>query len=149
MRRPTKLTWCWSVLICAVACGGVVGGLRAQEPTEDRVGETAEKAAEKAGEPEPSVWMKHKLTNAQAILNGMATEDYDLIVSKADSLLRLNKIEAFARQRPEGYRLQLRAFQFAVSNIKRNAEKANLDGVAFAFNQMTASCIHCHRELRK
>ena len=93
--------------------------------------------------------MKQKLTYAQGILNGLATEDYKLIQDNAMAMKGLNKLEFFVRQKPEGYRAQLKTFQFSVSELVRNAEDKNLDGATLAFTQMTISCVNCHKELRK
>jgi len=97
---------------------------------------------------EPSFWMKQKLTYSQAILGGLAKEDFDLIKSNAMAMKGLNKIEFFVRQKPEGYRTQLKSFQFSVDQLVRAADEGNLDGATLAFTQMTISCVNCHKELR-
>ncbi len=98
---------------------------------------------------EPSFWMKQKLKYAQEILNGLAQEDYELIAKNATAMQGLNKIEFFVRQKPEGYRTQLKSFQFSVNELVRNAEDENIDGATLAFTQMTISCVNCHKEVRK
>lgn len=98
---------------------------------------------------EPSFWMKQKLTYSQEILAGLAKEDFDLIKKNAMAMKGLNKIEFFVRQRPEGYRTQLKTFQFSVDQLINSAEDDNLDGATLAFTQMTISCVNCHKELRK
>jgi hypothetical protein len=98
---------------------------------------------------EPSFWMKQKLKYSQEILNGLATEDYELITKNAMAMKGLNKIEFFVRQKPEGYRTQLKTFQFSLNEVVSNAEDENLDGATLAFTQMTISCVNCHKELRK
>ncbi|MBC8353192.1 MAG: cytochrome c [Planctomycetes bacterium] len=97
---------------------------------------------------EPSFWMKQKLKYSQEILNGLAQEDYELITKNAMTMKGLNKIEAFVRQKPEGYRTQLKTFQFSVNELVRSAENENLDGAVLAFTQMTISCVNCHKQLR-
>jgi cytochrome c556 len=97
---------------------------------------------------EPSFWMKQKLNFSQAVLNGLAKEDFDLIQKNALAMKGLNKIELFIRQKPEGYRTQLMTFQFSVNELVRNAEAKNLDGATLAFTQMTISCVNCHKVLR-
>ncbi len=97
---------------------------------------------------EPSVWMKQKLKYSQGILNGLATEDYDLIANNAMAMKGLNKIEYFVRQKPVNYRTQLKTFQFSVDELIRGAEDENLDGATLAFTQMAVSCVKCHKTLR-
>ena len=110
------------------------------------VGLTAEDTKD---EREPSFWMKQKLKYSQAMLNGLALEDYGLIEKNALAMKGLGKVESFVRQKPEGYRTQLQTFQFSVSELIRNAEDKNIDGATLAFTQLTISCVNCHKELRK
>ena len=98
---------------------------------------------------EPSFWMKQKLKYSQEILNGLALEDYALIEKNAIAMKGLNKLEFFIRQKPEGYRTQLKTFEFSVTELVRNAEEKNIDGATLAFTQMTISCVNCHKEVRK
>lgn len=106
-------------------------------------------ADDRKDENEPSFWMKQKLKYSQEILNGLAQEDYGLIAKNAASMQGLNKIEFFVRQKPEGYRTQLKSFQFSVNELVRSAEDENIDGATLAFTQMTISCVNCHKEVRK
>ena len=106
-------------------------------------------AEDKKEKNEPSFWMKQKLTYAQEMLNGLAVEDFELLTKNALAMQALDKIEFFVRQKPEGYRTQLKTFQFSVNELVRNAEDKNLDGATLAFTQMTISCVNCHKELRK
>lgn len=105
-------------------------------------------AEEDKKDDEPSFWMKQKLTYSQQILNGLAQEDYELIQKNAMSMKGLNKIEAFVRQKPEGYRTHLKTFEFSVTELIRNAEDEDLDGATLAFTQMAISCVNCHKHLR-
>lgn len=97
---------------------------------------------------EPSIWMKQKLAYSQRILNGLATEDYEMISENATAMKGLSRIEGFVRSKTEGYRTQLKTFEFATSELIRNSEQENLDGATLAFTQMTISCVNCHKELR-
>ena len=105
-------------------------------------------ADEKDDEKGPSFWMKQKLIYSQQILNGLALEDYDMIVENANAMKGLNKLEYFVRRKPEGYRTQLKVFQSSVDQIADAAAASNLDGATLAFTQMTISCVNCHKQLR-
>ena len=97
---------------------------------------------------EPSIWMKQKLTYSQRILNGLATEDYELIEENATAMKGLSRIEGFVRGKTDGYRTHLKSFEFATNELIRNSEQKNLDGATLAFTQMTISCVNCHKEIR-
>jgi hypothetical protein len=114
----------------------LTNGLLAVEPTDDT-------------KTSMNVWMKRKLEHSQKILEGLANADYDAIQSNAAAMRKLTKLEAFARRKDaDDYRMQLRVFDFANAELVRLAEEKNLDGAASAFNQLTLSCLNCHKLLR-
>jgi cytochrome c556 len=96
-----------------------------------------------------SYWMKRKLELSQDVLEGLALADYEKIGDSARTMQRLNAIENFVRGRNEAYRAQLEIFRYANESLIKNADKQNLDGAALAFNQMTLSCVNCHKQLRE
>jgi cytochrome c556 len=102
-----------------------------------------------AGNDQPvSFWMKKKLEYSQNILAGITNADFDKIVTNAESMRNLSKIEGFVRRQTPGYRAQLRIFEESADEILRQAKKDNVDGAALAFTQLTISCVNCHKHLR-
>lgn len=106
-----------------------------------------------AEEPEPSLenvsyWMSRKLTLSQDVLAGLALKDFDKIVKAAGQMDRLNSIEKFVRGQNAEYRAQLDLFRYANKALIRNADQENLDGATLAFNQLTLSCVNCHKVVR-
>ena len=95
-----------------------------------------------------SFWMEKKLSYSQDILRGLATGELDLVAERADQMRLLAKVEGWVRNRKPGYRAQFQAFEFANAEILRNARADNLEGSAMAFQQLTASCVSCHKILR-
>ena len=93
-------------------------------------------------------WMEVKLEESQKIFAAMAEGDYEAILKSSGVLTSLNKIERFVRKKPDGYHTQLRAFEFAVNEMKTHAEAENLEGVVLGFHQLTLSCVNCHKRLR-
>lgn len=125
----------WYLALITAVCGGLGWALVAQEPAK--------------GDPDPSVWMKQKLTYSSRILEGLAKGDLDLVNQSATAMRGLNKVEYFVRREPASYRTQLNVFQFSVDELIRTSRENNLDGATMAFTQMTISCVNCHKQLRK
>ncbi len=123
----------WYVFICLVAISMPAA---ADEPANDQ--ET----------PKGDVWMLKKLKYSQQVLAGIASGDFDQIARSGDTLKGMDKIESFIRMRTPRYRLQLQLFRDANEEIIRQAEAENLEGVTLAFNQLTISCVNCHKHLR-
>lgn len=107
-----------------------------------------------AQEPERSLedasyWMTRKLHLSQEVLAGLALKDFDKIVKAAGTMDRLNSIEKFVRGQSAEYKAQLEMFRYANKALIRNADAENLEGATLAFNQLTLSCVNCHKHLRE
>lgn len=113
----------------------------AQRPAtqDDRAEDSRDKA---------SLWMRHKLSASQKILEGMTRGDYELIQKNAKDMHVLGYLEGAIRSGVPEYKTQLRAFDHALVAIVRNADEKNLDGVTIAYTQMTISCVQCHKVIR-
>ena len=95
-----------------------------------------------------NIWMQVKLKESQEIFSAVALADYDTICESVDELRLLNTIEGFVRNKDPKYRAQLRAFEYAISEIRRQAVRENIEGVTLGFHQLTLSCVNCHKRLR-
>ena len=95
-----------------------------------------------------SVWMKKKLIHSQAILRGLAMGDFEDVQYNAGRLKLLNRVEGFVRRKNPDYRAHLNTFSRVIAEIERQAQKKNIEGATLAFNQLTVSCVECHKTLR-
>ncbi len=151
------------LLLLPILSLGVSPLCSADEPTTDAAAHTAVQAQATAQAPATaqgkdakvevekkpvSFWMEKKLEYTQDILRGLATGDLELVEEKSEQMRVVSRIEGWVRNRKPGYRAQFQAFQFANAEIQRNAEADNLDGAAIAFQQLTISCVSCHKILR-
>ena len=103
---------------------------------------------EKEKERPASFWMDRKLHFSQDILAGIAAGDFEKIVTSAQSMRSLNKVESFIRGSTPGYRIQLQIFEESLDEIIRQGKKDNVEGAALGFTQLTISCVNCHKQLR-
>lgn len=92
--------------------------------------------------------MRKKLAQTQRILEGLATEDYDLIAKNAKKLSKLTVLEKWVRANTLEYKSQLNMFQSANRELIRFADEKNLDGAALAYLQLTLTCVNCHKQIR-
>jgi hypothetical protein len=93
--------------------------------------------------------MRQKLKYSQRMLEGLATEDFEMIRKNARLMNAFNQLESrFWADTPE-YRSQLQTFQFTNNKMMRMAEAKNLEGVALAYTQMTMTCFNCHVLVRE
>jgi cytochrome c556 len=98
---------------------------------------------------ELSVWMDVKVKESQKVFVALAKADFESIRESTQKLKTLNNLEGFVRRGAPGYRTQMRAFEFAVNDIEQNAKLKNIEGVTLGFNQLTLSCVNCHKQIRR
>ncbi len=106
--------------------------------------------AQGTGEPsdKASIWMKQKLRASQEILKGLADGDFNSIGANAQSMNLLEHLEKWVRADRPDYRTQLRLFEFADHELIRAASEKNLEAATLAYNQLTVSCVNCHKLVR-
>ncbi len=92
--------------------------------------------------------MKKKLQLSQNILAGLTESDFDKVRTNAQAMNFLGYLEKWAHADMPDYRLQVRYFDFANRELIRQARDKNLDGATLAYNQLTASCVQCHKIVR-
>lgn len=103
-----------------------------------------------AGEEETfNFWMDVKLDESQQLFAALAQADYAMIEQSSQRLKSVSMIERFVRRRTPGYTTQLKNFEFSVDEILRQAEQENIEGVTLGFQQLTLSCVNCHKQLRQ
>ena len=126
-------------------------GMLLMAPSASRGGEPTATSGDVEGtsdEEKASYWMTQKLRFSQEILAGLARADFDAINKNAEAMKGLSRVELFVRARTPGYRTQMRAFEFATSELLRTSQRENLEGATLAFTQLSVSCVQCHKELR-
>jgi cytochrome c556 len=93
--------------------------------------------------------MRRKLDHSQQVLRGLATQDFALIATNAQRLVRLSQSGGWlVRQTPE-YELFTMEFRRSAEELVRAASAKNIDGATVAYTQMTFSCVSCHKYMRQ
>ena len=96
-----------------------------------------------------SFWMDKKLEFSKSLLEHLTKADFENLEKDANQMRRLGRIEGFVRRRNDDYRVQLRTFDMATTELVRHARRRNIEGANLAFNQLTSSCVACHVLLRE
>jgi cytochrome c556 len=95
------------------------------------------------------MFMRLKLEPAQRILEGIATEDYDLINQSAQRIRTLTLDENWMTSQSPEYKAHSKEFQQTINRISEAAKNRNIDSATLNYVQMTLQCTSCHRSLRK
>lgn len=104
---------------------------------------------QKPSEQEKSaIWMKKKLEFSQNILAGLTESDFEKIRVNALAMNFMDYLEKWARSGTPEYKRQMSYYEFANRELMRQAREKNLDGATLAYNQLTVTCVQCHKIVR-
>jgi cytochrome c556 len=93
--------------------------------------------------------MDMKLKSSQAILAGIALNDFDKIQTAADELVTITNVNDFLNAyKGAEYQFHMQIFRRPVEMISKKAKDKNMDGVLVAYTDMTLSCVKCHDGMR-
>ena len=92
--------------------------------------------------------MAEKLDKAKSILEGIAIADFKKITTSAEKLIQLSKTEEWHVIKSPRYETHSNEFRRAAENLVQKAQDKNLDGAAFAYVELTLSCVRCHQYVR-
>jgi tRNA(Met) C34 N-acetyltransferase TmcA len=93
-------------------------------------------------------FMRDKLELSQQVLEGLATENYDLIISKGTRLSAMSKEADWRVFENPDYDQQSVVFRRHVDSLVKAAKDKNLDAATLAYVRMTMSCVDCHKLVR-
>ena len=92
--------------------------------------------------------MREKLELSQRVLEGLATEDYDLITAKGTRLSAMSKEADWRVFENPDYDQQSTIFRRNVNSLVKAAKDKNLDAATLAYVRVTMSCVDCHKLVR-
>lgn len=94
------------------------------------------------------VFMRAKLEHSQKVLEGLTTDNFDMIAKGAGQMEMLSQEAAWQVLQTPEYRLQSAEFRRATRALKDAAVKKNLDAAALSFVDVTMKCVRCHQYVR-
>ena len=139
MSRLTLVQWLVSVALVATA------GLVFQTV---RAGDDPKAAKAKLPKQELSDFMHRKLDALNKILEGLVTEDTDLVRVGAEVLAQMSAAEKWQVSNNVMYLQFSKEFQRNAEKLVDAAKEKNLDRAALRWMDTTMSCIECHRFVR-
>ena len=92
--------------------------------------------------------MKAKLAHAQAVLEGIALEDFDQVRKNAQRLHELSQAADWQVQRTMEYQVFSAEFRRIVEDMAQHAQKKNIHALTLDYMQMTMTCVKCHSHMR-
>jgi len=104
--------------------------------------------AQTATKPTTKEIMAEKLDYAHFLLNGIATENFDLLANNAEKLNQLSQSTVWRQGRTPEYEALSADFRRHVVALTKAAKDRNLDAASLAYVQISLSCVNCHKYMR-
>jgi len=94
--------------------------------------------------------MRTKLSNTQALLKAIVTNDYKEIDRAATALSRISEMEIVSWQNPpkREYTDQAMLFMSAVDDLRDASRRRDIEAVGAAYSTLITTCVHCHAYVR-
>lgn len=114
------------------------------------IARSQERAAQKEANPgiEQAVFMRRKLDASNQILEGLVTEDAELVVKGAKILVEMSSAEKWQVKHDVMYKQYSSEFQQSAKKLVEAAEKENFDGATLKWIDTTMKCMECHKFVR-
>ncbi len=93
-------------------------------------------------------FMREKLELSQRVLEGIALENFDLIVAKSEKLSAMSKEATWQVFQNPDYERHSINFRRSVDALTKAAKDKNLDGATLAYVRVTMNCVECHKFVR-
>jgi len=94
------------------------------------------------------VFMRAKLTNSQNVIEGLATENWDLIEGGAARMLVMSKATEWTVGDGPQYKQDTHDFVNACKQLITQSKAKNIEGATLAYLQLTMNCVECHKHVR-
>jgi hypothetical protein len=94
-------------------------------------------------------FMQQKLEHAKGVLEGLATENFDLIAREAQALSLLSLESNWNVLTTKEYLEQSDDFRRSVNTIIESAREKDVNRAALGYVNLTVRCVECHSYLRK
>lgn len=109
---------------------------------------TAIAAAQQDDQPALRAFMRQKLDASNKILEGLVTDQLQMVEEGADTLLQMSREEKWRASNDMLYRRYSTEFIDAVSDMRNKAKAQSIDGTSLAWINSTMTCLKCHEWVR-
>ena len=93
-------------------------------------------------------FMRAKLLHSQKLVEGLTTENYEMIAKHAQDLSLLCEDEQWQVFRTSDYIARSKEFRRATDALTEAGRAKNLDAASLGYVDVTLKCVECHKYLR-
>lgn len=147
MLKVIRVSLAWCLLAGATIWVAVAAEDQGKSRSNDK-----EKAAPKELDAKQDIelakFMRRKLEASNDILEGLTTEDAELVIRGARLLVEMSSAEKWQVNHDVIYKQFSGDFQRSAKNLLEAAEKKNFDSAALKWIDTTMRCLECHKFVR-
>lgn len=133
-------------IVTVIVLGSLEWRAQTVASNEKAAAATAQKSKkQKPKKPLLAKFMRAKLTASSQVLEGLCTEDFELIAKGAKSLKEISAAEQWRVSNDAMYRQHSAEYRAGVDKLIKAAEEKKIDAAALAWTKTTLNCIECHR----
>ena len=125
----------WIVSAVGLLIGSVWAGSQQEVPKQDTIARRD--------------FMRTKLTFSQAIVEGLAVKNFDIINTAATEIRNVTEGEMWLVHKTPEYNRYSDELKRSVEELIKASEAKNLEGCTLRFFDVTLKCIDCHEYLRR
>ncbi|WP_299460525.1 hypothetical protein [uncultured Gimesia sp.] len=143
-------------LLLIIVCGFLAGVLGDQSESFSPLlakenSRLAEKSVQKKNPAQANVskFMQAKLDSSKDVLEGLVTEDFDLIQKGTKKMIEMSNATEWQVIEGPIFIQQSAEFRNAAKEVLNYAQKKNIDGASLSYLHLTMTCIACHKQIKK
>lgn len=152
MTNVARVTFAFGLLgVLSLAIGvGVPRAISQDQTNKEKVAQEKKPSPVQEARPaaEQAVFMRRKLDASTQILEGLLTEDNQLVAKGAKVLLEMSNAEQWQVRHDPMYKQFSSEFQQSAKKLLESAEKEKIDEAALKWIDTTLKCIECHKFVR-
>jgi hypothetical protein len=135
-------------LLVAAAAGGTLLACLLWTPLSSRADRRISPIPDRAGLATAEL-MARKVSGSNRVLNGLVIADFDMLLRSARDLRDVSEQPGWGVTEVDpAYRHFHLEFQRLSLKLIRMSESRNIEGAAYTFQNLTATCIACHQHVR-
>lgn len=150
MRRTARQSAIAIILLGGIAAWGIHQNSSADNPPLPARPQGGQFAQNQEAETDLQLrdFMRKKLAASNQILEGLCTDDMDLVKQGAEALGEISSAERWRVSNDVMYKQFSSDFREIIQQLQRAADGDNPDRVALKWMDATMSCLDCHRFVR-
>ncbi|MEK6234254.1 MAG: hypothetical protein N2C14_06055 [Planctomycetales bacterium] len=132
-----------TLISCAAGAALICGALWTLGVAEEK-----NASQKKVVKEESSVFMRAKLASSHKVLEGLVTEDFDLVRQGAEEMKKISEAGEWRKYDDPVYDHYSAEFRRLCEKLIKLAEDENIEGASFTYLYSTNVCISCHQYVR-